>query len=137
MLRRIRQTFSRALVVALVLMVAVGAALPAWARTIAGPEAHVCHCETRGGHAHCACPICFPELKDANDDLVTGVPAMSSRCGKDDPGFRTFACAGVPTSSFVLTAPLVRIERPLLPPMADTQWIGIPESPPPRSSLST
>lgn len=118
-------------------MVAVGAALPAWARTIAGPEAHVCHCETSGGHAHCACPVCFPELKDANDDLVFGQPMVSSRCGKDDPGWRTLACAGVPTSGFVVAAPLARVEQVIAPPMSETQWVGPPDLPPPRTTLST
>lgn len=118
-------------------MVAVGAAMPAWARTIAGPAAHVCHCETRGGHAHCACPVCFPELKDGNDDLVAGQPVLSGRCGKDDPGWRTLACAGVPTSGFVVAAPLAGIERVLSPPMSETQWVGPPDLPPPRTTLST
>lgn len=117
-------------------MVAVGAALPAWARTIAGPEAHVCHCETRGGHAHCACPVCFPELKDGNDDLFAGVPSMSGRCGKDDPGWRTLACAGVPTSAFVVSPPLDHVTLSLAPPVFETQWVGPPDLRPPRLALS-
>ncbi len=139
MLRRLRQTFSRALVLALVLMVAIGAALPAWARTIAGPEAHVCHCETGSAHAHshCACPVCFPELRDGNDDLQAGIPAMSGRCGKDDPGWRTLACAAVPTSGFVVSAQLARVDARPPPLMSDTQWLGPPDVPPPRSGRSS
>lgn len=138
-LRRLRKTFSRALVLALVLMVAVGAALPAWARTIAGPQAHVCHCEKVSAHthSHCACPICFPELRDANDDFQAGLPTISSRCGNDDPGWQTLACAGAPIRGFVVSPPLARLDPPPLVLMSNTQWLVPPNVPPPRSDRSS
>lgn len=135
MIRRLRATFSRLLVTALVVMVAVGAAMPAWARLAGGPPEHACKCEVRGGHAHCACPLCFPELGD--DDLVTGLASAKGKCGDDDPGWRTLACAGVPVSSFVVAPPLGRIEPEAAPPDALSHAVAPPEPPPPRRALST
>jgi len=51
----------RALVFALMLPLAFSAGLPALARVLHGPATHVCHCEARGGHTSCACPVCHPD----------------------------------------------------------------------------
>lgn len=116
-------------------LVSFGAALPAYARLagLAGPQAHACDCDAHGtgsGHARCACPLCFPELNDVD---TFGAPSMSGRCGNDDPGWRTLSAPAVPTSDFVLVAPLARIEMPLSPPLSPTQWATRPELPPPRA----
>jgi hypothetical protein len=70
------------------LLVALGAQLPYFARLVAGPKAHVCHCETGKGHAHCACPICFP---DREPDLGTFDVTLKGRCGDDDPGWPVYS----------------------------------------------
>gem|GEM_PF-5750874 len=132
MLRRVPQTLTRVLVAALVVLVAVGAAMPTWARLVAGPAEHACNCEVRGGHAHCACPLCFPELND--DEDAHGAPSVTGRCGKDDAGWRTLACAGVPDSPFVVLAPLGVVDPPRTPPLERTQWGPRPEPRPPRTT---
>lgn len=114
----------------LTLLVSVGAAMPTYARLLGGPHAHACTCEVRGGHAHCACPLCFPELNEID---THGAPSLTGRCGTDDPGWRTLASPAVPTSDFVLVAPILRIELPLSPPLSPTQWAERPELPPPRA----
>ena len=78
--------------------------MPAYARLVAGPQPHVCHCETRGGHAHCACPICFPELRGA-DDLLAGFGGGVAKgvCGDDDPVYRPVIDLGVPSATLSAT----------------------------------
>jgi hypothetical protein len=125
----------RCTVAALAVVVALGAAMPAWARLVAGPRAHACSCEIRGAHAGhgqaaCACPICFPELNDVD---TFGAPSLTGRCGIDDPGWRTLASPAVPSSDFVLVSPLGRAALPTAPPLSPTQWAARPELPPPRS----
>jgi hypothetical protein len=120
----------RALGLLLMVLVSVGGAMPAYARLVGGPHAHACNCEVVGGHAHCACPLCFPEL---NDVETFGGPAMTGRCGVDDPGWRTLSSPAVPTSPFVLVALLVGVEQPRSLPLAPTQWADRPELPPPRA----
>jgi hypothetical protein len=131
--RRAR-SFVRLLVAALAVLVAVGAAMPAYARLLGGPHAHSCSCEVRrgttSGHAHCACPVCFPELDDMD---AFGAPTVAGRCGTDDPGWRTLSAPAVPTPDFVIVAPLARVELPLTPLIAPTQWSDAPELPPPRT----
>lgn len=133
MSRRARSWF-RLLVGALAVLVALGAAMPAWARLAGGPRTHTCSCEMRGAHADhgqaaCACPICFPELADID---TFGAPALTGRCGIDDPGWRTLASPAVPASDFVLTAPLGRVVLTMPAPLSPTQWGARPELPPPR-----
>ena len=128
----------RLLVAALALLVTVGAAMPAYARLLGGPHAHVCSCEVRksshahGGssHADCACPICFPELNDVD---TFGAPTLSGRCGTDDPGWRTLSAPAVPTTPFVLLAPPAHVALTLAAPVTPTQWITSPDLPPPRA----
>jgi len=132
--RRVRRSIVFA-VSLLALGVALGGAMPAWARLAFGPAAHACKCEVSGGHAHCACPLCFPELRD--DDLVTAsVEKVTGRCGTDDPGWRTLAFAAVPGSAFVVSPPLARIDLPAPFVFAPSRGAGPPEPPPPRGSLS-
>jgi hypothetical protein len=124
-----------AFVALVAVLVSFGAAMPAYARLLglAGPHVHACDCEARAGHsrhAQCACPLCFPELNDVD---TYGAPSMTGRCGNDDPGWRTLSAPAVPTSDFVLVAPLARIELPLAPPISPSQWAERPELPPPRA----
>lgn len=114
-------------------LVSIGAAMPAYARLLGGPQAHACNCDVGGGHSghvQCACPLCFPELNDVD---TFGAPALTGRCGTDDPGWRTLSAPAVPTSDFALLSPLARIEPPLAPPLSPTQWAERPELPPPRA----
>ncbi|AKV03033.1 hypothetical protein AKJ09_09696 [Labilithrix luteola] len=115
-------------------LVAAGASLPAIARVLGGPPPHNCHCEVRGGHSHCGCPICVPELRET-DDLGHG--EMKGNCGDEDPGFRALSLRAIAAASFVLLPPLSRIETPQAPSLEPSQWARSPELPPPRSNLST
>lgn len=128
MSRRARK-WIRLLVAGLSLLVAVGAAMPAYARLLGGPHAHACSCEVRGGHATCACPLCFPELDDVD---TFGAPSMAGRCGTDDPGWRTLSAPAVATSGFVLVAPLESVVLPAPPLLTPSAWSERPELPPPR-----
>jgi hypothetical protein len=119
-----------ALVAGLALLVAVGAAMPAYARLLGGPHAHACSCEVRRGHAQCACPLCFPELADVD---TFGAPSLTGRCGTDDPGWRTLSAPAVTAADFVLVAPLAHALLPMTPPISPTQWSERPELPPPRA----
>lgn len=114
------------------MLVAVGAAMPAYARLLGGPHAHACACEVRGGHATCACPLCFPELRDADALRDPSAPSISGRCGTDDPGWRTLSAPVVATSDFVLVAPLESVVLPVPLLLSPTAWSERPELPPPR-----
>ena len=111
-------------------VVALGTFLPLYAKLVAGPKAHVCHCESSAsGHARCACPICFPELADEPISTET----MTGRCGDDDTGWRSFsqpavvppAFAVVPRSAVDLS-PIAHVD---LHPRSDDP----PEPRPPRA----
>ena len=119
-------------------LVAVGAPLPTYARLAAGERDHTCHCETRGGHAHCACPKCFPELASGDDKLAAhDRDAVSGRCGDDDPGWRTLAVPAVPANDgFVIVPPLVRVIVPRAPEPPPPQWSSAPDPRPPRGVAS-
>ncbi|MBX3192708.1 MAG: hypothetical protein KF819_37335 [Labilithrix sp.] len=130
---RTRRSLRRLVAGVLVVLVALGAAMPAWARLVAGPAEHACHCETRGGHAHCACPLCFPELREVE---TFGAPSVSGKCGTDDPGWRAHANPAVIASDFVLAASLAHLTVPDAPILPPPLWSEPPEPPPPRSALS-
>lgn len=120
-----------ALTLLVAMLVAFGSAAPAYARVLFGPAEHVCHCEARGGHATCGCPICFPELA-ADDDGV--LPTAKGRCGDDDAGVRTLAQPAVLPALGTVVSVLTRttlasiLPRPL-PPRHDA-----PEPRPPRAA---
>ncbi len=130
---RRRAIRAKLFVLMVALLVSLGAAMPAWARLAAGPQAHNCKCEVRGGHAHCACPLCFPELREEDD---FGSPTVSGRCGTDDPGWKTLASPAILLPGSFLVPALARLEtvRPLA--LRLTQWSQRPELPPPRHALS-
>ena len=113
------------------LIVALGGTLPAYARMAAGPKAHVCHCDTAGAHAHCECPICFPDL---DTSLEARILSISGKCGDDDTGWKTLSEPGVMPSPVITLVPAVRIvdqhahNRDL-----ESQWHRPIEPPPPRS----
>jgi hypothetical protein len=92
-------------VAALSILVALGATLPVYARFFAGPKAHACHCEIGAGHAHCACPICFPELEP---DLLSMTESVKGRCGDDDRGWRTLSEPAVLVAPVITLAPHAR-----------------------------
>lgn len=110
-------------------MVALGRTLPAFARMAGGPKAHVCHCETGGAHAHCACPVCFPDL----DTLDLRIASISGKCGDDDTGWRALSEPGVLPASLVTVAPFVHVITPevRMRELA-SRWSEPPEPPPPR-----
>ena len=116
------------------LLVALGPSAPSLARMISGPPAHACHCDVRGGHGHCACPICFPELaaRDAHSVDPTA-PIATGACGDEDPAWRTLAVPGIPPSGFRLVA--VTIGPVVTAPISrdlTTQWTQGPDPRPPR-----
>jgi len=112
------------------LIVALGGALPAYARMASGPQAHVCHCETGGEHAHCACPICFPEL---DTSLEARIAAITGKCGDDDKGWRTLAEPGVLPAPFVAFVPFTEMPTPVVRvPELSSRRIEPPDPPPPR-----
>lgn len=95
----------RVLVMVLVVPLALSWSLPALARVVAGPPAHVCHCATSATdhrHATCACPKCFPEL--AREDLAFSEESVRGQCGDDEAVLREARCldAGVLDAPWVL-----------------------------------
>ena len=115
------------------LVVAAGPAGPVFARMLGGPPAHACHCDTRGGHAHCACPICFPEL--AALDVPNGDPIASGICGDDDPAWRTLSVPAVPASGFALLLEERVIDTSPVADQRPAQWSRAPDPRPPRLPL--
>jgi hypothetical protein len=127
-----RTRWGHALVFALVLPLALSSALPTFARLVGGPAPHVCHCELRGGHTACGCPICHPD----RDDLWLTGASLRGTCGDEDVvfgaslGFAILAAPGmmvVPADVTREAAPgeLSRLSAVLL----------TPPTPPPRSTL--
>ena len=115
------------------LLVAVGPAAPSYAHLVAGPAVHNCHCEARGGHAECACPICFPELRSPDDAFAPNL--LKSSCGDDEPGWRSDAPRAVPSSTLVVVAaPLPERVAPPLPMMAPPRLALTPDPRPPREA---
>lgn len=131
LLRRIAAL--RLVALLLVALTAAGASLPTLSRLAAGEPDHVCHCSARGGHAHCACPKCFPELAD--DGLVEG-PVASSRCGDDDAGWATRATIAIGADGFVLAPPTSGETSAPPPPSLHARDRAGPEPPPPKSIRS-
>ncbi|MBX3232397.1 MAG: hypothetical protein KIT84_22495 [Labilithrix sp.] len=130
-LRRRAIAWLRLALALLSMVVALGGALPAYARMAAGAQAHVCHCDTGGDHAHCACPICFPEL---DTSLEVRILSISGKCGDDDTGWRTFGEPGVMPAPFVALVALTDEETPFAPPRElVTRSCDPPDPPPPRS----
>lgn len=129
----------RWLVLVLIVPVALSFSLPAFARVVAGPPVHVCHCELRHGHGHegestCACPKCFPD----REELGFSEDALRGHCGDAPEALRDtkFLDVGVSARPHVvlpastLFAPSV--ERPELrsePPVA-------PPRKPPKPTLA-
>jgi hypothetical protein len=126
-------TAARPFVVVIAVLVALGPAAPLFARLLGGPRAHVCHCEvTKSGHAHCECPLCFPELRDRHEP--DGNIAIKGVCGDDDPVWRALTppAIGASTEHVALRLP-VRVLEPeppidLLPRSNDP-----PDPRPPRA----
>jgi hypothetical protein len=71
-----------ALFALLVFPLALSSAFPAFARWVAGPRIHVCHCEA--SHSTCACPICHGE---DDDTCRLSEASIRGKCGDDDLAF--------------------------------------------------
>jgi disulfide bond formation protein DsbB len=112
------------------LLVAVGGSLPWLARWVSGPSTHVCHCETGAGHAHCSCPICFPDLDDGSEHLASEV---KGKCGDDDTGWRTLSQPAV-FAVGAIVLPCAH-ERVTVTRQHDvpSRALAPPDPPPPRS----
>jgi len=114
----------------LALLVALGPFSRFYAKLLAGESSHVCHCEIEGGHAACACPICFPELRSPDDAEVVTVKGA---CGDPTPLFRGAVQPAFLPSPLVLSPSpadaAVRLPRDarLRPRLHDA-----PDPPPPR-----
>jgi hypothetical protein len=122
----------RLLVSVLSMLVALGASMPSYARLLGGPPAHACHCETRGGHAHCACPICFPELRSPDDGFES---VLKGVCGDDDlASISTAADPATVESHVIVLDPPAAIVLPRVPERAPPRWRAVPEPRPPRDA---
>jgi hypothetical protein len=121
----------RALVLLLVVPLALSWSLPALARVVAGPPAHVCHCDMRHGHSACACPKCFPD----REDLGFSEDALRGQCGDDfealrDPRwFDVFA----PSAPFVFAPALVTPLPQIHPPHLRSEAPKPPPRKPPKT----
>lgn len=124
------------LVLALILPLALSSALPAFARVVAGPAPHVCHCQMSGGHtAMSDCPICNPE-RDA-DDVWVSVASLRGTCGDEDIVFgATLGLAVLAPPGVRILPPEVRREAPPGAPLRLAAVFVTPPTPPPRSVLS-
>ncbi len=86
----------RSALVVVALVISLGPAAGFYTKLLAGAPAHVCHCDVRGGHALCACPICFPELRHEHDDDDERRPSIGGVCGDQTPALRSFAVVAIP-----------------------------------------
>lgn len=122
-------------VLVLAAIIAAGAWLPVFSRLVAGPAAHVCHCDARGGHADCACVICFPELGEVE---MFGHASASGACGDDEAAVRPFAIpAVVGASPTGVIAPSARIAAPRTAARAHEDWCAPPPTPPPERGVAS
>lgn len=105
-------------VLTLVLPLALSSALPIFAQVLGGPTPHVCHCEIRGGHSTCACPICNPD----RDDLKLNEVSLRGKCGDDDLTFGAALGSAVPAPAGVTIIPpdLAGEASPAVSP--DSHW---------------
>lgn len=113
-------------------LVAAGPTLPALGQILGGDAPHICHCQVRPGrdaHDGCGCPICFPSLRDGDDDF--GCQELVAKCGDDDPVLRSLAIPGVGAAGFVIAPPHAWADGPLPVRLESSQWSITPEIPPP------
>jgi hypothetical protein len=135
-MRAVRKRWKRwghLLVLALLLPLALSSALPTFARVLGGPAPHVCHCEIRGGHSTCACPICNPD----RDDLKLSEASIRGQCGDEDLAFGAALGAAVPPpSGFAIAPPDLTGEAVpnVVPPLPLVSLT--PPTPPPRLAVS-
>lgn len=121
----------RALVLFLAAWVSLGPATGFATKLLAGEHAHVCHCEVRGGHATCACPICIPSLRDDDDHVL---PTFKGTCGDDDPLLRHAAEPMVlPAMQVVAVLPWLEAPPPPAPSDLEGRSHDPPEPRPPRA----
>ena len=131
-LHRLRSIVAASWLVRLVVMVALvpvalSFAMPALARAVTGPPAHICHCDVRHGHASCSCPKCFPDLEEPG----FGEDVLRGQCGDVEAAARDTVAldVGVPTPAFVLARAFV---GPACRSLADVLPEGPPSAPPRR-----
>ncbi len=122
----------RALVLVLVVPLALSWSLPALARAVAGPPAHVCHCDMRHGHATCACPKCFPD----REDLAFSEDALRGQCGDDFEALRDtrWIDTCVPSASLEIAPALVGFLPESTPPVLRSEAPNRPPQKPPKTA---
>ena len=120
-------------VLALVLPLAFSSALPVFARALGGPVVHVCHCELRGGHSTCGCPICNPD----RDDLRLSEASLRGKCGDDDVTFGAALGSAIlaPASAVVLPPDVAELPAPGGVVRVEGVFLT-PPTPPPRRAFS-
>ena len=128
-MRAVWRRWGHVFVLALVLPLALSSALPALARILGGPMAHVCHCDVRGGHSTCACPVCNPD----RDDLRLSEASLRGKCGDDDPvaGASLGAAVPLPPGVTIVPADLSGEAMPDVPGRRALVFLT-PPTPPPR-----
>jgi hypothetical protein len=125
--------WGHALVLALVLPLALAGALPAFARVVAGPAPHMCHCEMRSGHAMSDCPICNPD----RDDFSPSEVSLRGACGDEDVVFgATLGLAVLAPPGVTVVPPGVHRAARLAGPLQLAAVFVTPPTPPPRPAFS-
>lgn len=126
-----RLRWARACVLVVAAVVAGGAWLPSFASVLLGGPEHVCHCSSSGGHAHCACPICVPELRE---DAPLSGPVASGTCGDEPRGIGAEAVRAVAPSfvAAVVPAPASRLAPASAPNAEPGRGRAPPPTPPPE-----
>jgi hypothetical protein len=125
----------RLLLLAALLPLSLSSSLPLLAKSLGSPPLHVCHCEIRGGHSTCACPICHPE----RTDLTFTQESIRGSCGDDDLALGSSAGLGlaVPSLSSVAVLPSPVSLPPLSPSAGQIRVVTLdPPTPPPRLSAA-
>ncbi len=117
------------LVLVLALPLAFSSALPIFARVLGGPVPHVCHCDVRGGHSTCGCPICNPD----RDDLKLNEVSLRGKCGDDDLAFgAALGVAVLPPPGVTVLPPDTTGKPPPAVPARLPLVFLTPPTPPPR-----
>lgn len=116
------------LTLVLALATLFGPAMPWYARLVAGPATHVCHCDAH--HDDCACPICFPD----REDLKKNELAVRGPCGEKDVVYGAASVPAVlPPAVAVLHASPVTLVLPQAISVVPSHGPSPPEPPPPRA----
>ena len=124
-----RRGWAHLVVLSLVLPLALSTSLPMFARALAGPAPHICHCAVRGGHSTCACPLCHP----GREDLRFSPASVRGQCGDEDLVFGATSATAMPAPPAVrVLGATVSWGRVVARPSRGPTLFLKPPTPPPR-----